>query len=99
MMLLGHVGVRAVHVLGDGADLVVGEAAERLGDELEVVGEMRRAGAVLHAPGRRATRGTPGDRCSATNGIAGAERVELGCPTSRLRPTQARRESCTASAM
>ncbi len=47
--VLGHVGVRAVHVLGDGADLVVGEAPERVGDELEVGAEMGRAGAVLRA--------------------------------------------------
>ncbi len=38
-----------MHVFGVGADLVFGEAAERLTDELEVVGEMRRSGAVLHA--------------------------------------------------
>ena len=49
MMLLGHVGVGAVHVLGDRTDLVLGEAPERLGDELEVVGEVGRAGAVLRA--------------------------------------------------
>ena len=47
--VLGDVGVRAVHVLGDGADLVVGEAPERLGDELEVGAEVRRPGAVLRA--------------------------------------------------
>ena len=33
----------------DGPDLVVGEAAERLGDELEVGAEVGRAGAVLRA--------------------------------------------------
>ena len=32
-----------------GPDLVLGEAAERVGDELEVVGEVRRPGAVLRA--------------------------------------------------
>ncbi len=36
-------------VLGDGADLVVGEAAERVGDQLEVVGEVGRSRAVLRA--------------------------------------------------
>ena len=45
--VLGDVGVGAVHVLGDGADLVLGEAAERLGRELEVVGQVARAGARL----------------------------------------------------
>src|SRR5262249_7114061 len=30
-------------------DLVFGEAAERLGDQLEVIGEVRRPGPVLHA--------------------------------------------------
>jgi len=38
-----------VNVLGDRANLVVGEAAEGLGDQLEVVGEVRRPGPVLHA--------------------------------------------------
>ena len=47
--VLGDVAVRSVDVLGDGPDLVVGEAAEGLGHELEVVGEMRRTGSVLDA--------------------------------------------------
>ena len=44
--LLGDVGVRAVDVLGDRADLVLGEAVERLAHQLEVVVEVRRTGAV-----------------------------------------------------
>ena len=47
--VLGDVAVGAVHVLGDGADLVVGETPERVGDELEVGAEVRRSGAVLRA--------------------------------------------------
>ena len=81
--VLGHVGVRAVHVLGDGPDLVLGEAAERLGDELEVVGEVRRAGAVLHAlVGERfEERGRP---------VLGDERHRAGEGVARRRPTPAR---------
>ena len=43
------VTVRAVHVFGDGADLVVGEPPERVGDELEVGAEVCRSGSVLRA--------------------------------------------------
>ena len=54
MTLLGDVGVGAVHVLGDRADLVLGEAVEGLGRELEVVGEVAGpgAGAVERAADR-----------------------------------------------
>ena len=43
--LLGDVGVLAVDVLGDRPDSVGREAVERLADEVELVAEMRRAGA------------------------------------------------------
>jgi hypothetical protein len=44
--VLGHVAVGAVYVLGYGPDAVVGEAAERLGDQLEIVREVARTGAM-----------------------------------------------------
>ena len=95
--VLGHVGVRAVHVLGDGADLVVGEAAERVGDELEVGAEVRRAGAVLRAlvgerfeEGRRAVRGD--------EVVRGRERRRDRRPRASSRPTSRPTMSATASA-
>ena len=41
--VLGHVGVGAVDVLGDGLDAVLGEPAERVADELEVGVEVARS--------------------------------------------------------
>ena len=49
MISSGTSPLRAVHVLGDRPDLVFREAPERVGDELEIVGEVGRAGAVLRA--------------------------------------------------
>ena len=50
--VLGDVGVRTVHVLGDGPDLVGGEPAERVGGELELVGEVAGPGSRLWQGGR-----------------------------------------------
>ena len=44
--LLGHVAVRAVHVLGMRRDDVGGECSERVGHHLHVVVEVARAGLV-----------------------------------------------------
>ncbi len=48
--LVGDVGVGAMDVLRDRADLLFGEAVKRLAYEVEVVGEMRRPGAATLEP-------------------------------------------------
>ncbi len=68
--VLGHVAVRAVHVLGDGADLVVREAPERVGDQLEVGAEVGRAGAMLRA--------LVGERLEEGGGTVGGDEVVRG---------------------
>ena len=84
--VLGDVGVVAVDVLGDRLQLLVGEAAERVLHELEVVVEM--AGAVVVGERRR---GTPGSRYVATKGAARRAR-RARCPTSASRPNDLGRQ-------
>ena len=82
MIVLGDVGVGAVHVLGDRADLVLGEAAERVPHELEV---------VVEVVGARAVR-RPSASASRNCGVAvrGDER------RGRRRGRRARRPTCAS---
>lgn len=83
--LLGHVGVGAMDVFGDGDDAVVGEAAEGLGDQLQVFVEVPR-GVDLGERGDRVGRAVRGDELTG--------RVECAVPDAPelLAPVDARRE-------
>ena len=73
--VFGDVGVGAVHVFGDGADLVLGEAAEGVGRELELVGQMAR-------PGARSLEGG-GDRLEELRASGGSPRTGTPVRASR----------------
>ena len=90
--LLGDVGVLPVHVLGVRADLVLGEAVERLAHQLEVVAEV--AGALGRGQARPAP---PGRAAHARKAAAGASQPG-STPQSASRPATRPARSATTSA-
>ncbi len=76
----GDVGVGAMHVLGRGPDLVLGETPERVGDQLEVRAEVGRTRAVLRA--------LVGERFEEGGGAVRRDEVVRGCEESRIDPPE-----------
>ena len=93
MMSSGMSPLCAVDVLGDGRDLVLGEAAERVLHHLEVGVEV--AGARRRRPGRRGTRGRGRWRTNVAGAVEGAG---LDAPLRLAAEQLGRRGRATASA-